>query len=338
MRGHARDAQHIRQIIDTLTHTGLVADSNSESSERIRRIQSSQLQILTETARRQLSKVVIFGIDIPVCDAFPNVSNHVQKIILFDGLLYLIRFYADLQTIIALLIEQASHLTIEVADEPMPIALAMSLAGYTALAESIDSGHQLMDISAVLGPRAQQRVAYGFGAATLFFLLHELGHLVCGHMDRGYVSERVTIETRVREAINPNHQMEFEADAFALGCIHPQVRNPIISSIMFAFGPFAFLETFRGSADAGHPLTVNRVAALADSIHFPDDPESAEATRNIIDSEVHRFERLAASRESTDGDIRYKIKENMPLPLAYQTMNQVGEYIKSHFGVLEDSD
>lgn len=335
VRANARNCEHIWQIIDTFEHTGLVADSNSQSSRCIQNIVKVHREIITDAACAELEKIVIFGINAPQCDAFPMFYHETPCIIIFDGLLQLVRFNTDLQILIALLEEKIPDQKINVGGENMSIALAMSLAGHVALTESIDTGHQLIDITAVLGSNAIQRSEYGYGAAVIFYVLHELGHLTCGHLERGFISERMSIDTAVKEYINQNQKMEFEADSYALNCIHSDVRNPIISSLVFALGPFAFLETFRGSLDKNHPLTVNRIAELASQIEFPEEPELAEAVLSVVTSEVKRFERLAEDRRLSDGNIQQKIRNTMTLPMAHDTMNKVGKYIKENVGVLD---
>ncbi len=336
-RANARNHKHIRETIDTFQHTGIVADSNSESSKRIQNIVSSHRTIITEKAYMELSEVVIFGIDSPYCDAFPIPSNNIPKIIIFDGLLYLIRFYVDL--IITLDLLESSNIkdTIKVSGEELPFSLAMSLAGHVILTEGIDNDHQSLGLANALGENARVRAERGYSAAALFYVLHELGHLSCGHLNNGFISERLSIEPAIDQDINNKQLMEFEADTYALNSIQSSVRNPIISSVIFALAPFAFLETFRGGLNKGHPLTVNRIAALADHIVFHDEPELASALQNIVESEVNRFNRLSDSRLANGGNIQYRIQENMSLKEAYSTMKDVGYYIKTKFGQLDFS-
>jgi hypothetical protein len=335
VRANARNSEHIRQIIDTFEHTGLVADSNSEESRCIQNIAKVHREIIISPAFSELERTEIFGVAVPQCDAFPMYYKETPCIIVFDGLLQLVRFNTDLQILIALLNEKIPEETIEVNGEHMSIALAMSLAGHVALTESIDTGHQLMDITAVLGSNATQRSEYGYGAAVIFYVLHELGHIVCGHLEQGFVSERMSIDIAISEDINENQKMEFEADSYALSCIHPNVRNPIISSLVFALGPFAFLETFRGNLNKKHPLTVNRIAELARQVDFPEEPELAEAVLSVVTSEVNRFERLAEERRLNNGNIQKRIRNTMTLSMAYETMNKVGNHIKENFGTLD---
>ena len=335
VRANARNSEHIRQIIDTFEHTGLVADSNSEKSRCIQNIANVHREIILSSAFSELERTIIFGVGAPQCDAFPMYYKETPCIIVFDGLLQLVRFNTDLQILISLLNEKLPEETVEVNGESLSIALAMSLAGHVALTECIDTGHQLIDITSVLGPKAKQRSEYGYGAAVIFYVLHELGHIVYGHMEQGFVSERLSIDTAVNEDINENQKMEFEADSYALSCIYPNVRNPIISSLVFALGPFAFLETFRGGLDRKHPLTVNRIAELARQVDFPDDPELEEAVLSVIASEVNRFERLAEDRRLHNGNIQQRIRDTMTLPMAYETMNEVGNHIKKNFGKLD---
>ena len=335
MRANARSSEHIRQIINTFEHTGLVADSDSENSRRIQNIANIHREIITESAQTELDKVVLFGIDAPQCDAFPVYYNDTPCIIFFDGLLQLVRFNTDLHILLSLLREKIPEQKIEIDGEIMPVELAISMAGHVVLTESIDTGHQLMDIAAMFGKNAIKRSEYGYGAAIIFYVLHELGHIVFGHSKNGFVSERMSIETAIKEELNQYQKMELEADRYALDSIHVDVRNPIISSIVFALGPFAFLETFKGRLNTKHPLTANRISALASRVDFPDEPELAGALLSVVEAEIERFWRLAEDRRLNEGNIQHRIQKNMTLPVAYDVMNTIGRHIRDNFGVLD---
>jgi hypothetical protein len=287
---------------------------------------------LTADAQSQLDGVVLFGLDTQLCDAIPKRYRDHDCILVHVGLLQLIRYYTEMQLVLALLEDETVE--IDIAGVGTRIGLAASLAGHAILVAALDSGHQLISLSPLLGEVARQRSNYGYGAAALFLVLHELGHHIQGHLDAGYKSERIAMETRIPESIAPIQQMEVEADAFALQCFAPEIRAPVISSVMFAFGPFAFLETFRGPMDKYHPLTVNRLAALSAGLHFPDEPELQEATHSIVDAHVARFMRLESDRMQS-GDISSRIHEHISLQTAHQVLDRIGRWVRENRGTLD---
>src|SRR5690606_12617263 len=137
--------------------------------------------------------------------------------------------YTEMQQVLALLKDEEVEIDIEGAG--IQIGLAASLASHVILVAALDSGHQLVSLRPLLGETARQRSSDGYGAAAMFIVLHELGHHVQGHLNGGYKSERMAMETRIPESIAPIQQMEVEADAFALQCFTPEIRALVISSV-----------------------------------------------------------------------------------------------------------
>lgn len=275
----------------------------------------------------------MFGLDTLLCDAIPKRYRDHDCILVHVGLLQLLRYYTDMQLVLDLLKDENAE--IDIAGEATQIGLAASLAGHAILVAALGSGYQLISLNPLLGEVAKQRSNYGYGAAAMFLVLHELGHHTLGHLNAGYKSERMAMETRIPESIDPIQQMELEADAFALQCFVPEFRAPVISSVMFAFGPFAFLETFCGPMDRHHPLTVNRLAALSAGLSFSGEPELQQAIHSIVDAHVARFMRLESDRARSGGDISGRIHEHMPLQMAHHVLDKVGRWVREHHGTLD---
>lgn len=334
-RAATREAEHIHIAIDTLEHTGLIGSTTSDSSKRIRRIVNANIGLITPDAQKRLKGVDVFGINIPVCDAFPRIKDSHHQLIIFDGLLYLIRFYADLQNLLALMNTYRSDAQITIDEEAMPEALALSLAAHALIVENIETGALLPDIGDLLGPIASKRAGIGYAGAVMFLLFHELGHIDCGHLSSGFLSERNISSLAIPEEINDYQNKEFEADRYAMLCMREELRNSFISSVIFFMAPFSFSETFSERKKDTHPLTVNRIAHLASNLSFPDDPELEEATRNIVNSEIGRFTRLAPQRADAGGSIRSKITEEMPISQAYRTIELVKRNIASNIGIID---
>ena len=291
--------------------------------------------ILVEEARQALAETPVFGLESPTCDAFVYRYEDQPCIMVFDGLLYLLRYYVDLQQLLALLAPLEDE--IEVGGQTIGLGLACSLAGHVIFVSCIKNATLPADIGHVLGPNATRRAEYGYGAAALFYVLHELGHIQCGHLGVRWriLSERVQLQMRVPEDMIEAQRLELEADEYALRHFVPEVRGSIISSVMFAMLPFAFVESFQGRLDREHPLTVNRLAQLAKKVEFSEEPHLAATVMDIVDSAVKRYGRLSDLRSTSGGDASFRIEETMSVPEAYQLMKAVLQRVKSSNRLLD---
>lgn len=333
VRSNPVDAEQVQFTVRALKHSAVPADSSSKSSQSLQELVDKQRSLLTADAQTHLDGVVLFGLDTPLCDAIPRRYRDHDCILVHVGLLQLLRYYTEMQQVLALLKDENAEIDVE--GVGAKIGLAASLACHAILVAALDSRHQLVSLSPLLGEVAQQRSNYGYGAAALFLVLHELGHHIQGHLNAGYKSERMAMETRIPESLAPIQQMEMEADAFALHCFAPEIRAPVISSVMFAFGPFAFLETFRGSMGRNHPLTVNRLASLSARLSFPGEPDLQEAARSIVDAHVARFKRLESDRAHSGGDISGRIHKHISLQTSHQVLDRIGHWVREHRGTLD---
>jgi hypothetical protein len=109
-----------------------------------------------------------------------------------------------------------------------------------------------------------------------------------------------------------------------------------MSSVIFFFGPLAFIEAFVGPHDPTHPLFTNRAAHLASLL--PRDTEDGMAVANIIRSQTEGFRRVAAKRGAAGEDIRPRIHQTMPVELAYRVIFAVKEAVASEMGILDLED
>jgi hypothetical protein len=185
----------------------------------------------------------------------------------------------------------------------------------------------------ILGPAALHNTRLGYAATIAFLLAHELGHLVLGHAGpSGAVAERNQVPLAIEENINRYQENEFAADRYALFAFREDLRLPLMSSVIFFFGPMAFIEAFARPHNATHPLFTNRAAHVASLL--PQGSPDAVAVANIIDGQIEGFKRLAAMRADVD-DIRPRIHQTMPVELAYRVIHAVKEAVTSDIGFLE---
>jgi hypothetical protein len=219
-------------------------------------------------------------------------------------------------------------------DVVQPEALSFSSAGFAIMADSIETGRTPAAIGDILGLKARKNVKMGYLGAVLFILMHEVGHIHLGHLDAvlGY-SERPIRSLAIDEPIGDAQSNEFEADAFAYTSLRDEVRQDIISSVLFFLGPFAFLEAFAFPDGDSHPLAVNRAAHLGRLMDAGTDAASQVA--RIIESQVAGIQQLAARRREAAGDLRHRIHERMPLDQAYRIVAKIKARVASDVGLLE---
>lgn len=326
-------AAQVQFTLTALQHSAVEASSSSAVSKSLQNLVYQQRAALTSEARSRLDGVALLGLDTMLCDAIAWRHRNHDCILVHVGLLQLIRFYTEMQLVMDLLKDE--NVSIDIGGDPTQIGVAASLACHAMLVAAMDTGHQLISLSPLLGDVAIQRSNYGYGAAALFLVLHELGHHALGHVTGGYKSERMATETRIAEPLDKTRQEEMDADAFALQCFAQEVRAPVISSVIFAFGPFAFLETFRGRMDVHHPLTVNRIAAVSACLSFDGEPELQRVTDSIVDAHVARFLKLESDRTRSGGDLSSSIREHMPIEIAYRVLDQIGRWVRDQRGTLD---
>lgn len=330
VRCHAvgQRAAHVKMMVSHWQQQSVLADSRSHQSQSLLTLFNNHRPLLEPKLHRGIAEQVIMAVDGPVCDAIPTVHQGQQVIIIFQGLLRLIRFYTELQLLISLLDQENENLSINGSDEVMQIGLAASVAGHAMMCASLEEGHLLVDLSHLLGPRATQRADYGYGAAVTFLLLHEYGHHVLGHLSGGFLSEQAAFDLPLPESGGRILLRELEADAYALESFLPEYRAVLMSSIVFAMAPFAFMESFSGPRNpVSHPLTANRLAAMGKQVSGIADETIRKAIHSIVDDELARYRRLSAQRAINNGDISGNITRNMPLTTAYQWLSAIEQWI-----------
>jgi len=174
VRSNPVSADQVRFTLRALAHSGVAADSSSETSKSLQELVNKQRSVLTADAQSRLDGVALLGLDTLLCDAIPMRYRDHDCILVHVGLLQLLRYYTEMQLVLALLKDE--NVEIDIAGVATQIGLAASLAGHAILVAALDSGHQLISLSPLLGEVAKQRSNYGYGAAALFLVLHELGH------------------------------------------------------------------------------------------------------------------------------------------------------------------
>ncbi|HEY1501220.1 MAG TPA: hypothetical protein VGF88_16725 [Acidobacteriaceae bacterium] len=330
-----------RGVIETyiafIDRQGVIATQDSEASRFLERTAGNFHDRWEPDVASNVQSVELYGVDVPLINAFARKEEGVEQIVLFEGIKQIVMFHAHLVTVLNLLNRLRGDRYVNIDGWKEEEAAAFSLAAFSLLYEYMKTGQPLIAIGDILGPRALQNTRLGYEAAIAFILAHEVGHLALGHIgSSGAVSERNGISLAIEETINDYQQREFEADRYALFGFREHLRVPLMSSVIFFFGPLAFIEAFVGPHDPTHPLFTNRAAHLASLL--PRDTEDGMAVANIIRSQTEGFRRVAAKRGAAGEDIRPRIHQTMPVELAYRVIFAVKEAVASEMGILDLED
>ena len=324
----------IETYIAFIDRQGVIARLDSEKSRFLERTATDFQEFWLPEVASAMQDVELYGVEVPYINAFARLERQARQVILFDGVQQVALFYAHLITVINLLNQLRPERYIEIDGWREKEAASFSLAGFSLLYDYMKTGQVLIAVGDILGPVAQKNTRLGYVATIAFLLAHELGHLVLGHTGHsGAVAERNQVSLAIEQDINEYQQNEFAADRYALFAFREHLRLPLMSSVLFFFGPMAFMEAFVRPKNATHPLFTNRAAHLASLL--PKGSEDAMAVANIIESQIAGFWKLTAMRGETEEDIRPRIHQTMPGDLAYRVIYTVKEGVMSEAGFLD---
>lgn len=328
------ERSRIETSIDFIHRKGVTARTDSESSQFLCEITTRYRSHWNADVSARFSSVDIYAADIPVINAFARLHEGQPQIVVCDGIRQVSLFYADFITVLNLLQTLRPDHRIVIDGWEEQEALAFSLAGFSLLYEYIRTGSPLIAIGDILGPNALRGTRLGYQASLAFLLAHELGHHVLGHTGRSpLIAERNQPPLAIGEEINRRQQQEFEADSYALFGFHEHLRVILMSSVIFYFGPMAFMEAFARPSSNTHPLYTNRTAHLASLL--PEGATHLGALWSIIEGQVTGFKEIARLRGPGEVDIRNRIHSTMPVALAYRVIAAIKARVVDEIGHLE---
>jgi hypothetical protein len=145
----------------------------------------------------------------------------------------------------------------------------------------------------------------------LFAILHEIGHIELGHLDRyrrWFPWRRRSFRTEdlpIREYSNRSKRFEHEADVFAVA--HGPKTNSLLAAASIFFSLLGLVHSMRGHVGQSHPHAANRLAHLLREFPEPKDQGlSGFAT-------IKRLSELMSSPYDFGADISLKTqKEKYP--------------------------
>jgi hypothetical protein len=339
LRGTLPAAAHTeRSSIETyiafIDRQGVIATLDSAHSQFLKRTANNFQDRWQPDVASDVQHVELYGVDVPLINAFARAEEGIRQVVLFEGIQQVVMFHAHLVTVLNLLNRLRADRYVNIDGWKEKESASFSLAAFSLLYEYMKTGQPLIAIGDILGPNALRNTDLGYEAAIAFVLAHEVGHLTLGHTGlSGAISERNYISLAIQEDINNYQQKEFEADRYALFGFRENLRLLLMSSVIFFFGPMAFIEAFVGPHDPTHPLFTNRAAHLASLL--PKDTQDGIAVANIIRGQTEGFKRVAAMRGETGDDIRPRIHQTMPVELAYRVIFAVKAAVTSEMGFLD---
>jgi hypothetical protein len=320
--------------ISMLGSMGITAQTDSEHSLFLHRTIENLHEFWDSAVINEMGTTDVYGAEIPIINAFARPLGRRRQIILLNGIQQLVLFYSHFITVLSLLMTQRADKTIQIDGWSESEAASFSLAGYSLMYHFMMTGDTLMAIGDILGPKATKNTDQGYQATIGFLLAHELGHHVLGHTkSSGTIAERNQVSLAIDEPIDSYQQMEFEADRYALMAFPPHLRASLMSSVLFFFGPMAFMEAFARPSRASHPLFTNRAAHLTSLL--PEGDSSTPVVASIIQSQIEGFKRTAEMFEAGEDDIRPRIHATMPVRLAVRVVHAVKAAIRDGTGLLD---
>jgi hypothetical protein len=330
------EADRLEIMVDRIERTGITARLDSPQSLWLREIvETHRAYILPEVAGL-LSDVDLYGVDLEIIDANPRQSGGRRQIIVFSGLIRIVRYYAQLTRVLYELPINRPGRMFRYDGAERPEAAAFSDAAMSIMADYLISGSAPPRLDPLLAPRAQAHAENGCIGALLFVLLHELGHLKHGHLRDGFERfERPRIALLLDEAIDEYQNAEFQADQFAYLAFAPEIREVMMSSVLFFLGPHSFLEAFARGSDS-HPFAINRAGQMAGLI--PQTSETGRIVADIARKRAEGYRNLAARRELGGGDIRFRIHETLPVDEAHAIIAGITRRVLSETGPLEAAE
>lgn len=212
-----------------------------------------------KTSRREslLEGTELFVLPYRPCLAFSEVCDETGRgrIVISRGMIDLIAasiYDASMQSAIPVRLH-----TMAVGQRKQPLLLVLNACTALLRYRFYRFAEPLPEFYQTLSPEALGNCRVSVPGALTFLLLHELGHIELGHLERDEV-RMSHYDMAFEQRLSDYQLQEAEADEFALDALQDkaQVLGPYWMSQALAF--FVTLELISGYEDADHPLAINR--------------------------------------------------------------------------------
>lgn len=344
------ERRRTQAIIDSILHQSITASTESPLSLSLRNIANQFGSIFLPDVAAGLRETHIFGVDLPLVNAFAQVERDQRQIVVYEGLMQLAKFYLDQTWIVNLLVLSPSGERVRIGGSAfldkieMDEAVAFSTASWLMIEHFIESGSPLVSVDDLLGPSVQRYVAYGYLCTMAFVLAHEYGHLFLGHTEGGRTTARRNFSLAVEESLTRSRADEFAADEFAIRAFLPEIQSSFLNAGLMFFGQQGFLESFETGTDSSHPIGINRFSELSTAAGSEEATassaglsEAAIQMYRAMEIQVKGFENLGVILGRPDKSGRELLRELMPVKAAYDVIHRIKARVKERVGVLEAS-
>jgi hypothetical protein len=190
---------------------------------------------------------------------------------------------------------------------------SFSILAYTAssaLDQFAGNGVALPRIGALLSAEAKNRVFMSFVRAIWFVVIHELGHIRCGHLNGDRAAALPSSPSlAVAETVSDMKSQEFEADRYVAATLEGRERELAVEYLISPLDLLSTLERRLRLAADTHPMALNRLAVMVEYVApFVDASQSALARGTIADLvRGHRDRLTRGDRNVERGAVLYAI-------------------------------
>jgi hypothetical protein len=261
---------------------GVIVHDGSRPTTFVREVIAAYSECLTPDALERLRATPVFCHDLPLCNAVARRSSSGRPFILFYSGLLSVAKYRQSVAIIAsnleYMLEQKSN-DLPRAKQALGELIAPAQAlSYWFYLEQL----QLPEFDSVFCDAHKTQLAHGLGCAVMFVALHELGHIVLGHLDGQQAPSAQIATNYIDEDINTWKMMEFAADEFAISGIKPSLRMSFITSVFIILDLISDIECSCFPRTETHPYVLNRVNNLASALGLENDRFYSQRTHSLL--------------------------------------------------------
>ncbi len=335
-----REQRHLRTVIDTIEQTNLTATLDSAPSIFLQEVIENCREFISDEDFGWITGPELYGVDINACDAVARCEAGRQQIIVFSGLVQMIRMYGELLSVLTLLARGRKGPAIYVQGKRETELSAYVVAAISVILNYVETGTATVNFGDILGPEVKMRTDVAWKCGVYFIIAHEAAHLQLGHFDAAtrHLSERMVSGLPISEASTIYRTRELAADATAIESLRPEARHWFFPGLSNFLGPFSLLEAFGRDVGETHPLCANRTAQLA-KLAAPPDPKHQRMFTEIIEFRTRWFQGMAESRStSKTGDVRDRILRSLPIWEATQIIRGIHENVIADSQYLDDKN
>ena len=251
------DEALVDRMVAEIERDRIALRSDGDENAQLNKLTQITYPFLRDDIREKLTSTAIFVLPYAPCLAFVQISDQTGQgqIVISEGMIALVSAGikdAWLQKLIP------SHLeTKPVGRLGQPLQLVLNATTTLLRYHFYRYGKPLPNYYGVLDQEARRNIAIALSGALTFMLLHELGHLALGHLNRE-TTRLAHYDMVFAQDLTDYQLQEAEADQYAMDALKPEAIDlgPYWMSQSLAY--FIQFELLSGTVDHEHPLAINR--------------------------------------------------------------------------------